>query len=217
MTIEEYKNLYKEDDPVGWIFIDKQLEEVYGVQKPRHYAPTISHILGGPDPLDGISIYDNEKQVFHRHLISYGMSELYYNEDSAGKEFSNWGFEFTFRIVPFEDDKGDPLWATQVMNNLARYVLKSGKWFEEFHFVPANGPIRLNAETEIFGFAFCVDPELGQIATPNGDVTFLQMVGLTKKELERLKQTPKTTEVEKVIDEMRKENPLLITDLKRKN
>ena len=64
--------------------------------------------------------------------------------------------------------------------------------------------------------AFTPDPELGTIQTPNGEITFLQMVGLTANEIERLKENPKTDEVEKFLNELRIENPLLITDLMRR-
>lgn len=217
MTLEEYKSLFSEEDAVGWSFIDQQIEEVYKNQEPRHYAPPLHYAIGGNDPIDGSSIYDSDKQEFHRHIISYGMSELYYDEEKVGEEFSKWGFEFTFRIKPFEEDKEDPLWAIEVMNNLARYVYESGRWFEENHFVPANGPIRLDTDTDIVGLIFALDPELGKIKTPHGDVSFLQMVGITSKELERLSANPKTTEVAKLIEEMKVTNPLLITDLNRRS
>lgn len=215
MTKEEYKKLFNEDDAVGWLAIDKQLESIYGTQEPRHYAPPLHFAIGGEDPIDGTSIYESEKQIPHLHLVSYGMSQLYYDEEQAGGEFSKWGFEFTFRIKPFGEDNGDPTWAIQVMNNLARYVFESKRWFEPYHFVPANGPIRLETATDIVGLAFVPDPELGAIQTPHGEVTFLQMVGLTTKEVERLLAKPQTSEVEKLINEMRGNNPLLITDLDR--
>ncbi|QHS62569.1 suppressor of fused domain protein [Chitinophaga agri] len=215
MTKEEYKKLYSEDDAVGWLSIDKQLEGLYAGVEPRHYAPPLHYAVGGEDPIDGTSIYDSHHQRTHYHLISYGMSQLYYDEEQAGGEFSKWGFEFTFRLKPFGEDAGDPLWAIQVMNNLARYVYKSQRWFEPYHFVPANGPIRLDTATDIVGLAFVPDPELGVIRTPHGEVTFLQMVGLTKKEVDRLLEKPQTGEVERLIDEMREQNPLLITDLDR--
>lgn len=221
MTRKEYKNQFEEDEAVGWLAIDKKVEEVYGKTPPRHYAPPLHFALGGQDPIDGTSIYDSDKQEFHRHFISYGMSELYYNEEAAGGDFSKWGFEFTFRLKPFAEDEeaeGDPVWVIEVMNNLARYVYQSQKWFEEYHFVPANGPIRTEtkAHVDIVGLVFAPDPELGKIDTPHGEVTFLQMVGITSKELERLKANPTTDEVKKLVDEMRKDNPLLITDLTRK-
>jgi len=217
MDKETYKKNFTEEDAVGWLSIDNSLEKIYGKTEPKHYGPLcgIHYSVGGSDPIDGASIYEATNQEPHKHMISYGMSELYYNEDKTDEEFSRWGFEFTFRLKPFNEDKDEPIWAIQVMNNLARYVFKSGKWFEENHFIPANGPIRLNTDTKITGFVFALDPELGTIETPHGEVAFLQLVGITESEVERLKTNPTTTEVEKLINELKKDNPLLITDLGR--
>ncbi|RZJ71816.1 suppressor of fused domain protein [Flavobacterium sp.] len=218
MDKNAYEKTFTEDDAVGWLAIDAALEKIYGEKESRHYGPLcgVHFVAGGTDPIDGASIYDSEKQEFHHHIVSYGMSELYYDPEKAEGEFSKWGFEFTMRIKPFEDDKTDPLWAVQVMNNLARYVYDSGKWFEENHFIPANGPIRLNTETEITGLVFAQDPELGKIETPHGEVSFLQLVGITSNEVERLKANRTQDEVAKLIAELRVGNPLLITDLGRK-
>ncbi|MGQ3014893.1 MAG: suppressor of fused domain protein [Flavobacteriales bacterium] len=216
MTQEEYKKQFSEDDAVGWMAIDEQLKTVYGDTEPRHFGSLIKYMMGGEDPIDGTSIYDSEKQEFHRHFVSYGMSELYYNEEKAGGEFSRWGFEFTFRLKPFEGDDENPTWVISMMNNLARYVFNSGNWFEVNHFVPANGPIRLDTETDIVGLVFAEDPELGRIQTPHGEVIFLQMVGITSAELEHLKENPTLGAVEELINELKKDNPLLITDLNRK-
>ncbi|MDU1903426.1 MAG: suppressor of fused domain protein [Dysgonomonas sp.] len=217
MKKKEYIEQFEEDDAVGWLAIDQKVSEIYGDKEPRHYAPPLHYILGGQDPIDGTSIYDSDKQEFHRHFISYGMSELYYNEEAVESEFSKWGFEFTFRLKPFEEDDDDPVWVIEVMNNLARYVYESQRWFEEYHFVPANGPIRTETKNpiDIVGLIFVLDPELGKIDTPHGEVSFLQMVGVTSKELEHLKNNPTTDEVKKLVDIMRKDNPLLITDLLR--
>lgn len=218
MNKEEYQKQFTTEDTPGWQSIDYQLDKIYGSIEPRHYPPLcgLHYMAGGSDPIDGVSVYDSNHQEFHRHIVSYGMSELYYDEEKAGGEFSKWGFEFTFRLVPFKDDQNDPIWAIQVMNNLARYVFSSGKWFEENHFVPANGPIRLDTETEITGFVFTLDPELGKIQTPHGEVSFLQMVGITNAEVEQLKLNPTTDAVKELIDRLKVDNPLLITDLNRK-
>lgn len=218
MNKEEYQKQFTTEDTPGWQSIDHQLDKIYGSIEPRHYPPLcgLHYMAGGSDPIDGASVYDSNHQEFHRHIVSYGMSELYYDEEKAGGEFSKWGFEFTFRLVPFKDDQNDPIWAIQVMNNLARYVFSSGKWFEENHFVPANGPIRLDTETEITGFVFTLDPELGKIQTPHGEMSFLQMVGITNAEVEQLKLNPTTDAVKELIDRLKVDNPLLITDLNRK-
>jgi len=218
MDKETYKNKFTEEDSVGWKSIDESLEKIYAKTEPKHYGPLcgIHFGIGGTDPIDGASIYNSTSQEAHKHIISYGMSELYYDEEKAGGDFSKWGFEFTFRLKPFEEDKDEPVWAIQVMNNLARYVFQSGRWFEENQYIPANGPIRLNTDTKIVGFVFTLDPELGKIDTPHGEVSFLQLVGITESELERLKANSTTLEVEKLINELKEENSLLITDLNRK-
>ena len=218
MNIETYKNKFTEEDAVGWLAIDDALNTIYGEIEPKHYGPLcgIHYAAGGQDPIDGASIYDASNGQEYKHIISYGMSELYYNEEKAGGEFSNWGFEFTCKLKPFAEDKDEPIWMIEVMNNLARYVFNSGRWFEENHFIPANGPIRLDTKTEITGFVFTQDTELGKINTAHGEVTFLQLVGITDKEVEHLKKNPSTIEVERLINELKKDNPLLITDLNRK-
>lgn len=218
MNPEIYKQQFTTDDTPGWQAIDDELEKIYGDNEVRHYGPLcgLHYAAGGTDPIDGASIYDSSHQTFHRHIISYGMSELYYNEEKAGGEFSKWGFEFTFRLAPFKDDQNDPIWAIEVMNNLARYVFSSGKWFEENHFIPANGPIRLNTDTKITGFVFALDPELGKIESPHGEVSFLQLVGITDAEVEHLKKNPTMGAVKELIENLKKDNPLLITDLDRK-
>ncbi|WCM41845.1 suppressor of fused domain protein [Flavobacterium sp. CBA20B-1] len=218
MIKEEYQKKYTEEDAVGWLQIDEQLEKLYPQQEPKHYGPLcgIHFMVGGTDPIDGASIYNTNKQTPHKHLVSYGMSELYYNEEALNGEFSKWGFEFTFRLKPFEGDIDEPTWVIGLMNNLARYVFQSGNWFEENQYIPTNGPIRANTETEIVGLVFTLDPELGKINTPHGEVSFLQIVGTTKKELEHLKAHSARSEVEKLINKLKEDNPLLITDLNRK-
>lgn len=216
MNKEDYIKKFSEEDAVGWDSIDEVVKKLYPDQEPKHYGTIIKYMLGGEDPLDGVSIYESNRQQPHYHFVSYGMSNLYYDAEKAGEEYSGWGFEFTFRLAPFEEDKGDPKWAVSLIQNLAKYVFDSEKWFEEYHFIPTNSPIRLNTNTEITAIAFVLDPEMGKIDTPHGEVQFLQMVGLTTNEYEKLKQNPKTMETKKLLDKLKENNPLLITDLDRK-
>lgn len=214
MDKEEYRKQFTEDDAVGWLSIDAELDKIYSNQEPQHFGPIIKYMLGGEDPLDGISVYESDAQELHYHFVSYGLSELYYDEEKAGGEFSKFGFELTFRL---KNENGEDFhWAMNLMQNLAKYVFKSGKWFEEFHFIPANGPIKLESATYITALAFVEDPELGKINTPHGEVTFLQMVGLTTGEYDKLKENPKMAETEKLIEKLKEQNRLLITDLGRK-
>jgi Suppressor of fused protein (SUFU) len=216
MTKDEYKQQFSEDDAVGWLSIDKELETLYPNQEPKHFAPKLYFALGGEEPLDGLSVYESSKQEDHFHIISYGFSQLYYDEESAGEEYSKWGFELTFRLKKNLGNNNNPDWALNLIQNLAKYVFSSKKYFDEYHVFPANGPIRLDYDTDITALAFVPDPELGKIRTPNGEVIFLQLVGLTTVEYDFLKNDPVENKTEQLISELRRTNPLLITDLERK-
>jgi hypothetical protein len=215
MEIEEYRRLYPASDSApGWDAIDNAVTRLYGDQKPKHFAATPHYALGGDDPLDGISIYEAEydgEKYFH--IVTYGFSELYYNEDAVGNEFSKFGFELTFRVKPFELDNEYPFWALNMLQNIARYVFNSGNWFELYHYFPAKGPIRLDTDTRITGLAFLFDPELGVINTPHGEVQFLQIFGITDDEFNEIKVSE--SDVEFIIERHRQVNPMLITDLCR--
>ncbi len=126
MNTEEYRKQFTEDDAVGWECIDQELEKIYPDQEPLHFAPPLHYVAGGNDPLDGISVYKSEKQEKHFHFITYGFSELCYNEKSVGGEFSKFGFELTFRLK-MEKEDDNIHWVCNLLQNLARYVFQSGK------------------------------------------------------------------------------------------
>ncbi|HBP1105774.1 suppressor of fused domain protein [Pseudomonas aeruginosa] len=225
MNVQQYRHQFHSDDAVGWRAIDAHLTQAYGAQVPRHYAPGPSQRrrMGGDNPLDGCSIYDHAPDgTLHRHVVSYGMSALYYDEDSAGGTHSGWGFEFTMRVLPCAGDPDaqgharEPMWVLGLMQNLARYVFDSGQWFEAHHFVTAKGPLRLSTDTALTAVAFAPDPQLGTLATPHGEVAFLQMVGLTEVEYQWLLQEPTTQRTEVLLARMRQDDPWLCTDLARR-
>jgi Suppressor of fused protein (SUFU) len=216
MALDEYKTRFSDDgDSIpGWDAIDKRLAEFYPGVEPQHFGTLIKYMMGGPDPLDGISRYDSQSGgLLHQHFVSYGFSELYYDEEAAGQEFSKFGFELTFRLKPFTADVAENIWPGNLMQNLARYVFESGNWFDNHHWMPANGPIRSDTDTAITGIVFVIDPELGVIDTPHGNVQFLQMVGVTDDEINAIKD--KTVTAQEVISRLQQSNPLLITDLER--
>lgn len=215
MTLEEFRQKFSEEDAVGWMEIDSKLESFYPEQEPSHYAPMIKYILGGNDPLDGISYYHSDIHLPHYHAVSYGFSNLYYDEKALGGEFSKWGFELTYRTFPYHLDKELPFYAGNVMQNLARYVYESERWFEPYHYIPLNSSIRLDSDTKIKALLFVMDPELGEIDTLYGKLQFLQMVGITETEYQKIldgQYTPK-----ELINKAKETNPLLITDLNREH
>lgn len=197
-----------DDTAPGWDAIDAALARIYPGVQPLHYGTVLKFMLGGPDPLDGVSFYPRDD---HWHVIGYGMSELYAKE-SENLDESGWGFEFTFRVARAPGEDQPPMWAANFLQNLARYVFGSGNVFAPGHHVDLNGPISLSRpETAIRAAAFTVDPELGVIDTPHGRVVFLQVVGLTLAEHAVIEQW----ETGALLDALRPHLPLLVTDLDR--
>lgn len=60
MDINRYRELYGDGSGTvpGWDAIDSRLKELYGSQEPRHWGTLVKAMLGGPDPLDGISMVE---------------------------------------------------------------------------------------------------------------------------------------------------------------
>lgn len=196
------------DAAPGWDAIDGALSRVYPGVTPVHYGTVLKWSLGGPDPLDGISVYP---AAGHWHFVSYGMSELYGKESDLAEE-SGWGFEFTLRLTRGEGDEAPPTWPLNFLQNLARYVFSSGNRFGPGHHLDLNGPISLDArDTAIRAVAFAEDPQLGTIDTPHGRLRFLQVVGLTREEYDAAQRW----DAGRLLAAMEPRLPLLVTDLAR--
>ncbi|MEO3825983.1 suppressor of fused domain protein [Actinomadura sp. B10D3] len=201
------------DETVGWDAIDDALRGIYGDEKPYHLGTILKWSLGGPDPLDGISVYARTEPVPHWHFVSYGMSELY-TKESKNPDESGWGFEFTFRLARDPAEETPPVWAANFLQNLGRYVFNSGNWFESGHHMNVNGPIAADRDdSEIRAVTFTADPELGQIATPHGSVLFLQIVGLALEEYEALRRW----NADGLMGALAPHLPLLVTDVDRRS
>lgn len=217
MDLAEYKTLYGDQDDAspGWDAIDERVDNYYAGQDPKHWGTVLSFALGGEDPLDGISAYEcSEGGIDHLHFVTYGYTSLYYDEEAVGGDFSRFGFEMTFRLASPLPPDDDPMWVCGLLQNLAKYVYESGKWFADGHWIPTNSPIRLESDTELVGLAFVSDPTLEPVDSPHGKVEFIQAFGITQPEIDSLMDKSKT--VADILAEQRALNPLLVTDLSRK-
>lgn len=192
-------------DAPGWDAIDSALDRLYPGIEPYHLATLLKWRLGGPDPLDGVSVYNRDD---HWHYVTYGLSELY-EKESDEADVSGWGFELTFRPTRAAGAEVPPVWASNLLQNLARYVFGTGNVFGSGHYMTLNGPIDLGRPgTAIRHVAFCSDPELDSIDTPHGTVAFLQVVGLTDAEYEAAQAWSTIS----LLDTFRTRLPLLTTD-----
>ena len=218
MDLAEYQRRYGEDESAapGWDAIDSRLKSTYGKQEPKHWGTVISSMLGGEDPLHGISAYEcRDGGRDHLHFCTYGYSMLFYDEQAVGSEYSGFGFEMTFRLASSLPPAEQPIWVCNLLQNLARYVFDSGNPFGHLHWIPANGPIYQDSDTALVGLAFVSDPTLPTVDSPHGLVKFIQAFGITQKELDAIQS--KTRTCEEILKAHQQTNPLLVTDLCRKD
>ena len=200
-----------DDDAPGWDAIDAALHPLYAGREPRHFGTILPSALGGNDPLQGVSAYRRDAPVPHWHFVTYGFSELYAKENND-PQHSGFGFELTFRLADNNED-APPMWALALLQNLARYVFRTGNVFEHGHYMNLNGPIAHGRETAIRSIAFVREPELLPQQTVNGGLEFLQVVGLTLDEESALKRWSADGLLALVTEVM----PLCITDLHRQS
>ncbi len=203
---------HREDPAPGWEAVDSALAAVYGNREPvQHWGTAQRWAAGGPDPLDGISVYARSDPVPHWHYVSYGLSELY-RKEREDPLVSGWGFELTARLRRGSETE-PPVFLANVLQNLARYVYETGNVFSPGHSMDLFGPIREGSDTAIRAAMFYNDPELEDFLGPFGHVRFLQIVGITEDERAAIR-TWDATAVAPILSE---HLPLLVTDLGRRS
>lgn len=214
MNLEEYKQQMEEDNfSPGWDAIDASFSEVYGTQEPAHFGTNLvaRAIFGGDEYIDGYSIYTSDKG--YKHIVTFGLSELYGNEEAFGGEYSKWGYELTIKLP--EEDNEECMWAIDMLSNLARYTNQSKAWFNPFDYVAGNGEsIRIGYPSKITALIIVPDTEIHGKQTVHGRLDFMQVVGITENELQAIKGKS-LEEREAFVRKMQKDNPELITDMKR--
>ena len=193
----------------GFDAIAHAMQRLYPDQEGLYYGTIIPAFLGGNDPLDGVEVWKSQRGVPHWHYVTYGFTELY-NKESEDLQTSGYGFELTFRLKR-GDEEQPPVWPINLLQNLARYVFSSGNVFGPGHHMDANSPIALETDTRLTALGFRIDPELGELDTPNGHMTFLQVVGLTEDEMDSMM----CWSGEKFLSALEAHLPLCVTDLSR--
>ncbi len=216
MTLEEFKAKADDDDFVpGWDEIESAFKEVYGDTESEHFGTVMTSraMFGGPEYLDGYSVYPSEKG--YSHIVTFGMSELYYDEESFGGEYSKWGYEMTIKLKDIAPK--DCVWAMNMLGNLARYTFQSQSWFEPGQYVgSAKNPESINLgdpDSKITSLLITEDTEVKGRDTIYGELKFLQLVGITTNEFMKVKEDRELVPV--LLERLKADYPDLETDMKR--
>ena len=220
MTKAEYlARAGAEDDwAPGWVAIDAAFDALYPGVTPPHLGAAMPAraMFGGEEYIDGYSIFPSANG--YQHLLTYGMSTLYVDEESFGGEFSGWGYEMTMKVRASAPD--ECRWAVSSLSNLGRYTYTSKQWFEPFQFINGQGrPIRAESDTLLTSYLTVPDTEVPGVDTVHGRVDFIQLVGVTQAELDWVAGKSPEGASGRAQDLVRRiaadGNPNLVTDLSR--
>lgn len=214
MTKEDFlkKGRAKEDWAPGWEAIEQEFERLYPGQEPSHYGTLLTSraIFGGDQYLDGFSVYRSPKDFFH--LLTFGMTQLYFDEEAYGGEWNKWGYEMTIKLKEASPD--DCKWAIDMLANLARYTYTSERFFEPYQYVAGDGTsIHVGESSAITALITVPDTEAQTLDTVYGRTEFVQLVGITEPELQAVMKAP--DRIRELCERMQQDNPDLVTNMKR--
>lgn len=215
MTKEEFLIRLKEDETYspGWQAIDDAFEKLYPGQKPDHFGTLLTSraTMGGDEYLDGFSVYSSPKG--YKHLVTYGMTVLYGDEDAFGGEWNGWGYEMTMKLK--EEDTKSCMWAISMMSNLARYTYKTEHFFLPNQYVKGNGTLlHIGSDSLITALLLVKDTEAQTQVSVYGKTEFIQLVGITEAELHAIMKDKDN--IPKLIELMKADgNTDLVTDMRR--
>lgn len=196
----------------GWDAIENEAKRIYPDQdNPKHYAALIKWKFGGPDPLDGISVYDGGD---YWHFVTYGLSELY-EKESEDMEWSGYGMEFTFKLKKgcYTDEEQEIQCICGLLQQIAQITFTSGEIFNPFEYLYTGQTEGIDARqiSNITGFITIPDTKFSTLNTQNGRVEFVEFIGVTNDEVTAIKN--KELDVKTLYDKLDSD----VTDYKRKS
>ena len=189
----------------GMLVIEDAVELVYPNKSIyTNYVPMIRWDLGGPDPLDRVTIYDGGDYFKY---VTYGLTELY-DKKSEDKTKSGFGTELTLKLKRGEyknqsEEQKELLYIVLLLQKFAKYIIQENsivKPYEDTYLVKGSS-LRKNIGIDIAGtsnivaFITVPDKDLQSLETPYGRVDFIALIGITKKELQAIRNR-KITEKE---------------------
>jgi len=196
-------------------------QKLYPEQKnPLQLSTVIKFWLGGPDPLDYITVYSNQTDCSHWHYVTCGLSDLHgdgrvHPPAISPQAPSGYGFELTFRLKR-EDELMPPNWPVKVLQKISKYVFETENrlmagdhinWEEPLGGASGSGRLRHLIVTD--------DSQLGPTSCRLGSFRFLQVFCVTEDELKAV-QSWNGGGVINLLRNSAVAGGLLVTDIHRK-
>jgi hypothetical protein len=196
-----------EPTAAGWDAIDAALARLYPDQEPRHVGYAPGRAFGSV--LQGCSAFRADD---HWHYVTYGLSNIFDDDEGENEGFSGWGYELTWRVRDRSTPHHAPSWAFTMIQRLAKGASDNGILLGDGSRLNIAAPITGfphtgGPETTLTGVLVTFDRELGEMNTPNGRVRFLQLVAVEPADL----AVARPGVSEGVLERLRSVDPLLVT------
>ena len=172
-------------DQYGMEVIDNAVERVYPSESIHtNYVPMIRWDLGGPDPLDRVTIYDGGD---YYKYVTYGLTELY-DKKSKDLKKNGFGMEFTFKLKKdaYKDEEKELKNVVGILQTLARSTKEDGEIFKPYEYIYSGQTVGMDIErkSNIVGFITIPDRELKPAYSAYGRADFIAFIGVTQQELQ---------------------------------
>lgn len=169
----------------GMEVIDNAVERVYPSELIHtNYVPMIRWDLGGPDPLDRVTIYDGGD---YYKYVTYGLTELY-DKKSKDLKKNGFGMEFTFKLKKdaYKDEERELKNVVGILQTLARSTKEDGEIFKPYEYIYTGQTVGMDIErkSNIVGFITIPDRELKPAYSAYGRADFIAFIGVTEQELQ---------------------------------
>lgn len=187
----------KETHRYGMDAIENEVKRIHpSVWSVRYYTPKIAWESGGTEPFEKISIHKEEDYF---HFITYGLTELH-DKESKDQTKSGFGMELTFKLKKREykdqaEEQKELLNIALLLQKFAKYIIQENsivKPYEDTYLVEGmyskkNVGIDIAGTSNIVAFITVPDKDLQSLDTPYGRVDFIALIGITKKELQAIR------------------------------
>jgi len=176
----------------GFQTIVSACQKVYPNQKnPLQLSTVVKFWLGGPDPLDYITVYSNQVDCMHWHYVTCGLSDLHgdgrvHPPAPSPQSPSGYGFELTFRLRRV-NELTPPTWPVKVLQKISKYVFETENKLAPGDHITWAEP--LGAEHSILKHLIVAeDVQLEPVCSPLGQLRFLQVFCVTEDELKAVQR-----------------------------
>ena len=162
----QYREMFAPNLAVGWNAIDKHLKFILPYRTFEYF-----HQPQKDNLLHNIAVCQTKAD--HLYCVSYGLSQLYYDEASYGNLISKYGFELTLNIDQCHVALSHYF---QCMQSIAKQIIEYDLYpHNQNQFFDLNENIIILLQGRFHTFCLMPDTQLKKMGSPHGQHQFIEI------------------------------------------